>query len=222
MRFRVDSASGSRLARALVKRPRVLLLDEPLAALDKKLREQMQLELKRLQSELAITFVVVTHDQDEALVMADRIGVMSEGRIVQLDTPWSLYERPATRFVAEFIGTSNFLEGHMVDGGLAVSGLGVFEACGEVPIGAKGILALRPERVQLCATTSRPPGNALAGTVADIAYHGQDMSIHVAVPSMKRPLLARVSAADDNATGLGKGQPVWCAWRAEHGRLLAE
>ena len=103
------------LARALVKRPRVLLLDEPLAALDKKLRGAMQLELKRLQHEVGITFVVVTHDQEEALVMADRMAVLKDGRLLQCDTPHEIYERPADRFVADFIGVMNFCEGPSVN-----------------------------------------------------------------------------------------------------------
>src|SRR3712207_6804325 len=109
-------------SRALVNRPRALLLDEPLGALDLKLRQQMQVELKRIQREVGITFVYVTHDQGEALTMSDRIAVMESGRIDQLGTPREVYERPATRFVAGFIGTSNLLSGRVesVDGGLAV------------------------------------------------------------------------------------------------------
>ncbi|MEX0697353.1 MAG: ATP-binding cassette domain-containing protein, partial [Dongiaceae bacterium] len=116
------------LARALVKRPRVLLLDEPLAALDKKLRGEMQLELKRLQHETGITFLVVTHDQEEALVMADRIALLQDGRIAQLGTPRDLYERPANRFAAGFIGTMNLFAGRLAAGGVAVDGLGLLPA----------------------------------------------------------------------------------------------
>src|SRR3712207_6785756 len=109
-------------SRALVNRPRALLLDEPLGALDLKLRQQMQIELKRIQREVGITFVYVTHDQGEALTMSDRIAVMHAGVIEQLGTPREIYERPATRFVAGFIGTSNIVEGHVesTDGGLAL------------------------------------------------------------------------------------------------------
>ena len=113
------------LARALVKRPRLLLLDEPLAALDKKLRQQMQLELKRLQHEVGITFVLVTHDQEEALVMADRIALMDRGRVVQLGSPREIYDRPVNLFAADFIGAMNILEGRAAPGGLAVPGLGL-------------------------------------------------------------------------------------------------
>src|SRR5688572_24324148 len=110
------------LARSLVKRPRVLLLDEPLAALDKKLRGETQFELKRLQHEVGITFVVVTHDQEEALVMADRMAVLRDGRLLQCDTPHEIYERPADRFVADFIGVMNFVEGRFAARGVEVAG----------------------------------------------------------------------------------------------------
>jgi spermidine/putrescine transport system ATP-binding protein len=118
------------LARALVTQPSVLLLDEPLGALDLKLRQQMQLELKKLQRELAITFLYVTHDQEEALTMSDRLAVMNQGRVVQVGTPQEIYERPATRFVADFIGESNFLEGRVVawDGKKALVQIGSLSA----------------------------------------------------------------------------------------------
>ena len=109
------------LARAIVKRPKLLLLDEPLAALDRKIRGQMQTELKRLQHEVGITFVVVTHDQDEAMSMADRVAVMNDGRVEQLASPTELYEHPASRFVADFIGSTNLLDGTVADGGIALA-----------------------------------------------------------------------------------------------------
>ena len=116
------------MARALVKRPRMLLLDEPLAALDKQLRTQMQLELKRMQHEIGITFLVVTHDQEEALVMADRVAVMNKGRVEQLATPHALYETPRNRFVAGFIGAMNFIPGRAVSNGIEVAGNGLLAA----------------------------------------------------------------------------------------------
>ena len=133
-----DQLSGGQkqrvaLARALVKRPRVLLLDEPLAALDRKLRGAMQLELKRLQHEVGITFIIVTHDQEEALVMSDRMAVLRDGRLLQCDTPHEIYERPADRFVADFIGVMNFASGRIVPGGIEVGGT---RLSGDVPAGA--------------------------------------------------------------------------------------
>jgi len=145
------------LARALVRRPKILLLDEPMSALDAKLREAMQIELKRLHDQIGLTFVMVTHDQTEALVMSDRIVVMEAGRIVQIGAPAELYERPETPYVANFIGTSNMIEGSVMD----VAGNTVRVRCGGVDIGAtvragapaKGdtvTLAIRPEKVRLC------------------------------------------------------------------------
>ena len=159
------------LARALVNRPRLLLLDEPLGALDLKLRKQMQLELKRIQHEVGITFVHVTHDQEEAMTMADRIVVMNSGRIEQQGTPTELYERPATAFVASFLGVSNLLGGRvlsdervrLVDGTeVAVPRQALGGRRGDVAIG------IRPEKI-------RPDGsepNVLSGTVAESAYIG--------------------------------------------------
>ena len=147
------------LARALVGRPRVLLLDEPLGALDLKLREQMQVELKELQREVGITFVFVTHDQQEALTMSDRIAVFDQGRIQQVGTPAEIYERPATPFVASFVGTSNLLEG---------------ESAQRV-VGTPGIYSIRPEKIRVLkesAEADQPDHATATGTVADVVYLG--------------------------------------------------
>ena len=221
-----DQLSGGQrqrvaLARALVKRPRVLLLDEPLGALDKKLREQMQLELKRLQHEVGITFIIVTHDQEEALVMADRVALMKDGRIEQLGAPEALYENPASRFVAGFIGVTNFFEGHVAPGGITLNGHGLLK--GAVPdgieTGATAAVAVRPERLALSAEA--PGGaNAVKGEIAEIAYRGQDLQVHVTAEGVERRVMVRISAADENAQNFRTGQPVWCTWNPEHGRIL--
>jgi spermidine/putrescine transport system ATP-binding protein len=169
------------------------LLDEPLGALDLKLRKAMQLELKGLNREVGATFIYVTHDQEEALTMSDRIAVMSEGRILQLGTPTEIYERPRNRFVADFIGQTNFLEGALVriDGEFAeveLPGAGVVR--GRVPPDERPagtvVVAVRPERVALDAdlpTETIPAGwNRLAGTVADVIYLGTHTQIVVALP----------------------------------------
>jgi ABC-type Fe3+/spermidine/putrescine transport system ATPase subunit len=220
------------LARALVKRPRVLLLDEPLAALDKKLREQMQLELKRLQQETGITFLVVTHDQEEALVMADRIALLNHGRIAQLDTPKTLYERPATRFVADFIGVTNFLPGRLVaTDTVDVPGIGSFRGVapvgGTAQAGAAAALAIRPERVRVALAKTaglgdKPGGGQLAGRVKSVAYMGQDLMIHVAVAGLDAPLIARVGAGSALAGVVAEGVELFCDWPAEHARVLVD
>jgi putative spermidine/putrescine transport system ATP-binding protein len=147
------------LARALVGRPRVLLLDEPLGALDLKLREQMQVELKELQREVGITFVFVTHDQEEALTMSDRIAVFHQGRIEQVGTPAEVYERPASPFVASFVGTSNLLEG---------------EAAHRI-VGTPGTYSIRPEKIRILkesADADLPEHTSATGTVAEVVYLG--------------------------------------------------
>jgi spermidine/putrescine transport system ATP-binding protein len=163
------------LARALAPRPKVLLLDEPLSALDLKLRKEMQGELKRLQLETGITFVFVTHDQEEALTMSDRIGVMSGGRILQIGTPREIYAHPTNRFVADFIGETNFLSAR-VRGGKAVFGGGV-----EVPLSRPAAdgdvtIAIRPEHMRL---VPRGMAGALMATVSHAVYFGTDSHIHL-------------------------------------------
>jgi spermidine/putrescine transport system ATP-binding protein len=163
------------LARALATAPRVLLLDEPLSALDLKLRTEMQVELKRLQTEVGITFVFVTHDQHEALTMSDRMAVMQGGRILQIGTPEQIYETPANRFVADFIGDTNLLDAERLDATrfrLACGGELEVEDAGN---GAAIALAVRPERAALAS----PEGAALAGVIEHISYLGTDTTYHL-------------------------------------------
>ncbi|MEU1732863.1 ATP-binding cassette domain-containing protein [Streptosporangium sp. NPDC020145] len=173
---RPDRLSGGQrqrvaLARAIVKRPRLLLLDEPLSALDKKVRAEMQLELKRLQHEVGITFVVVTHDQEEAMSLADRIAVLSAGRVEQVDAPVTLYERPATPFVAGFVGANNLFTGTACAGGLTCEGVGVLAGPDGLPEGAAALLAVRPERIRLTEVAepvAPDPGDAVESTVESV------------------------------------------------------
>ena len=146
------------LARAIVKRPRLLLLDEPLSALDRKVREEMQLELKRLQHEVGITFVVVTHDQEEAMSMADRIAVMRRGRLEQLDGPVDLYERPGSLFVARFIGSNDLFEGVATDGGVDVAGVGLLPATSVTLAAGHARVAGHPPRARPGARARGPRG----------------------------------------------------------------
>jgi spermidine/putrescine transport system ATP-binding protein/putrescine transport system ATP-binding protein len=210
------------LARALDKRPRLLLLDEPLAALDKKLRDQMRLELKRLQHETGITFLIVTHDQEEALVMADRIALMNQGRIAQLGSPRALYEEPANRFVADFIGLMNLIEGRAAPGGLAAQGLDrVLPAAeGGLPAGTPASLAIRPERIRVRPGTPTASGDGLAGRVESVAYLGQDLILHVRVAGLARPLVARLGAGQESLPEMTEGAAVACEWTKERARLL--
>jgi len=202
------------LARALVNKPSVLLLDEPLGALDRKLRQEMQIELKLLQNQLGITFVFVTHDQEEALSMSDRIAVMLDGRVEQLNGPNEIYENPSSAFVAGFIGQNNFLDGVLAgDGQLHADGVTVVahrEGAGTAP-GRPGLAAVRPEAITI--TGEEPPSgpNQLAGTLAGISHLGD--VIQYVVISGTREVLVRLPR--HNAPRLAAGQPVWCSWPAE-------
>ena len=178
------------LARALVLEPDILLLDEPLGAIDLKLRKEMQLELKALNQQLGTTFVYVTHDQEEALTMSDRIAVMDSARVAQLGTPAEIYENPRTAFVAKFIGESNFFEGRAARaaGGewvVSRSGGGSFRVLDHPGLreGAPVRIAVRPEWMDVCRPDAAPPGeNALGGTIRDVIYLGETMHVIVAVP----------------------------------------
>ncbi|WP_449657706.1 ABC transporter ATP-binding protein [Streptomyces acidicola] len=208
------------IARALIGRPSLLLLDEPLGALDKKLRAEMQLELKKIQREVGVTFVTVTHDQEEALTMSDRIAVMHGGRVIQVGTPEQIYERPATRFVAEFIGTSNFLTGKADGAGLRVEGLGT------VPLPAGGFsgaghLAVRPENVRICSgEAALPPGwAALPATLQQVVYLGSATRYHLALAD-GGAFVAETHGAE--TAGLSAGGQVWAHWDPRASRFLAE
>jgi spermidine/putrescine transport system ATP-binding protein len=175
------------LARALVNRPHVLLLDEPLGALDLKLRKQLQIELKRVQAEVGITFVYVTHDQEEALTMSDRIAVMNRGKVEQLGSPEELYERPTTRFVADFIGTTNLLTGAVetADAASALIRLEGGESCvvagGGLAVGATVELSVRPESILIKASNGSSPAGPepIRGQVEQVAYLGGNVQYQV-------------------------------------------
>ncbi len=178
------------LARALVFRPRLLLLDEPLSALDKKLRGELQLELKSLHERVGLTFIYVTHDQEEALSMSDRVAILHRGRLIQVGTPGELYERPATRFVADFLGRSNFIRGRVTErraGGFRYSagGHGFAQADGSLPAGAEEVLiALRPEKIDIAAAAAAAAANALPGRIASWSYHGTSFQLVVATQGL--------------------------------------
>jgi putrescine transport system ATP-binding protein len=229
-----DQLSGGQrqrvaLARALVKRPRVFLLDEPLAALDKKLREDTQFELMDLQTRLGLTFIIVTHDQEEAMTMADRIGVMNQGRLVQVASPAEIYEQPNSRWVADFIGDVNLIEGHVVATGpdettvATASGRLRAAPSAAVKTGSTVWIALRPEKIRI---SLQPPNgvtdNTIAGTVSDIGYLGDISLYKVRLDSGQ---MMKASAA--NLTRLlerpiGWDARVWLSWPPDAGVVLTK
>jgi spermidine/putrescine ABC transporter ATP-binding subunit len=215
------------LARALIKRPKVLLLDEPLSALDRKLREEMQLELVRLQQEVGITFVIVTHDQEEALSMADRIAVMDRGRILQIARPDELYEQPNCRMVADFIGTTNLFPGRVLGAGarglrLAAEGLGELELAGDGAAAGEVGIAVRPEKVSI--GRERPEGDviALAGTVAQVAYFGDYSHVYVETGAGLRITCYRTNRSRREFAPLAVGDACWVSWLPADCILLTE
>jgi spermidine/putrescine transport system ATP-binding protein len=213
------------LARALVNRPRALLLDEPLGALDLKLRQSMQLELKRIQREVGITFIYVTHDQAEALTMSDRIAVMNNGLVEQVAPPQEVYERPATAFVAGFIGTSNLISGHLTsaDAGTGVLDLGDGQRVtvplrGSHRVGAGVELTVRPEKITL-TTGPADTASRLRGTVREVVYLGTSTSYTVDTATGAQMTVFQPNdgtAAVDPA----RGDTVWLSWATAHSYLL--
>jgi spermidine/putrescine transport system ATP-binding protein len=217
------------LARALVNRPRALLLDEPLGALDLKLRQAMQLELKRIQREVGITFVYVTHDQEEALTMSDRLVVMDAGRIEQLGNPRELYEHPATRFVANFIGTSNILTGRLERRGdiWALAGLGPDERVlvanpGHVQPGEDVELAVRPEKIVLRTEQDPPPPDrsALRAKVDEVVYLGTSTQYRTVTDAGTAVAVYRQNASATPGAEVLTGQVGWLEWLPEHTYVL--
>ena len=215
------------LARALVNRPNVLLLDEPLGALDLKLRKALQIELKRVQSEVGITFVYVTHDQEEALTMSDRIAVMSHGKIEQLGTPEELYERPRTRFVADFIGTTNLLTG-AVEAADATAGTALVRLTGgdtcvvagtDMAIGRTVELSVRPESILIKASNGAAPAgpDPIRGSVEQVAYLGGNVQYQVRTNGG----LAITALAPKTVQRLQVGSDVDLVWPPTEALVLA-
>ena len=215
------------LARALVKRPRALLLDEPLGALDLKLRQAMQVELKRIQREVGITFVYVTHDQGEALTMSDRIAVMNDGLVEQLASPREIYEHPATRFVAGFIGTSNLLTGTVtrIAGTDAVLEVSEQErivvplrgiAIGE---GSELELTVRPEKIELTSERPPPGGCALRGTVTEVVYLGTSTNFSVSTSTGADMVVFQQNSASARSVA-ERGDRIWLSWQPQHSYLI--
>jgi len=217
------------LARALIKVPDVLLLDEPLGALDLKLRKEMQIELKALQQKVGITFIYVTHDQEEALTMSDRIAVMSKGKVMQVGTPVEIYERPNCRFVADFIGESNFFQGKVVsvDGTRAqvhipalnveLSGL----LTGELVSGQEATISIRPEKIRLSDQPALNQ-NSFSGTIVNSTYIGSDTHVFLDVGgvSVKAWEMNKISTLDPRAY-YGVGQQVWITLFPENTLVMA-
>jgi spermidine/putrescine transport system ATP-binding protein len=214
------------LARALVNHPRALLLDEPLGALDLRLRKQLQIELKRIQQEVGITFVHVTHDQEEAMTMADRIAVMNEGRIEQIGQPAELYERPRTAFVAGFLGVSNLIQVDVENGGTVRLPDGstarvpedlLNGSTGQVRIG------IRPEKVRVRSASDPPEPNAnrLAGTVRDVSYIGVSTQYVIDTPTGQE-LVAIAQNTGRDGRHLSAGESVQVLWDPEHTFVITD
>jgi putative spermidine/putrescine transport system ATP-binding protein len=197
------------LARALVNRPRVLLLDEPLGALDLKLREEMQIELKAIQTEVGITFIYVTHDQEEALTMSDRLAVFNKGRIEQVGSPADVYERPATAFVAGFVGTSNLLRG---DAARAI-------------VGSDGTFTVRPEKIHMTEPGS-PVGadeSTASGNIRSVVYLGSDTRYIVALEAGGELVVTQQNLATSSMEALAQqGKAVRLTWKRQHNFPVAD
>jgi len=228
-----DQMSGGQrqrvaLARALVKRPKVLLLDEPLSALDAKLRDEMRLELTRLQETVGITFIIVTHDQDEALSMASRIAVMDKGAVQQIAMPSELYEHPANRFIADFIGKVNLIDAKVLGSkGKFITcdakGIGKLELKAGKPASATVTIAIRPEKLKISKAEPKASGLIkIEGRVRDVAYYGD--TSHVVVEA-KGGLDLSVNLHNDRregGSGVERGEKVWVHWSPKDSIVLTE
>lgn len=216
------------LARALIKQPKVLLLDEPLGALDKKLREETQFELVSLQERLGVTFVVVTHDQEEAMTLSTRIGVMQAGRIEQIGEPHEIYEFPQNRFVADFIGSVNMLEGRVIEDDADQMAMRCDEGgCTiRVPHGVSCVpnqtlwYALRPEKLQLARGHGAPQDNTMLGVVDDIAYFGNISRYRIRLDTGRMIDAAQINATREPGHEITWGDPVTVTWSGGAGVVL--
>ncbi len=227
-----DELSGGQrqrvaLARALIKKPKVLLLDEPLGALDKKLREQMQLELRDLQREVGITFVFVTHDQEEALTMSDRIAVMNYGKALEIEEPAYLYEKPKTQFCADFLGTMNFFKGQVTDIGngsatVKTDDMGTIVSRGpnmDFNTGDTVMVAVRPENVEI--SMEEVGGTGHRGKVRASAFLGDRAHVYVNVDGRSEPVLTAMQNLGGAASRMGtEDHDVWLHWSEEAAILL--
>jgi ABC-type Fe3+/spermidine/putrescine transport system ATPase subunit len=215
------------LARALVKRPKVLLLDEPLSALDAKLREAMRLELVRLQHTVGITFIIVTHDQDEALSMADRIAVMEGGRVRQVAPPAELYEFPNSRFVADFIGKMNLFAAKVAGTGadglqLDVAGLERIAVPDDGAARGDIAIAVRPEKIRIDAEAPAAGRIGLRGTVTEVAYYGSESTVFLD-NATGTPIIVNVTNEARRATPtVAVGDNLWLSWAPADTLVLAE
>jgi putative spermidine/putrescine transport system ATP-binding protein len=218
------------LARALVVEPALLLLDEPLGALDKALRQSMQVELRALQQRLGVTTVMVTHDQDEALTMADRIVIMRDGQIEQVGEPAEVYQRPVSRFVAGFLGASNFLRGRVVNASngellVDVPRGPIVSVAASRPIGSEVTVALRPEALTIESTASdsgeRVP-NTTPAIIEQIIYHGFATHLHLRMPNDELLIAFEQNRASSDHSAIRPGMRVYACWGAESGQIVRD
>ena len=216
------------LARSLAKAPKLLLLDEPLGALDRKLREETQFELMDIQEKLGTTFVIVTHDQEEAMTVASRVAVMDEGRIVQVDTPDRIYESPNSVYVADFIGDANFIEGTAAPRPEGLAAVDWAEgqppligmAGGEISEGARCTLAIRPEKIAISQERPEDRNNVLQGTILDIGYLGNVSTYHVKLPGGQVIKAQTANTRRIARRGLTWEDEVWLSWTDTAGLVL--
>jgi putrescine transport system ATP-binding protein len=215
------------LARSVAKRPKVLLLDEPLGALDKKLREETQFELMDLQQNLGLTFVIVTHDQEEAMTMADRIAILDKGEVMQVATPPEIYEAPRSRYVASFVGNINMFEGTVgekrgaavaieLPGGSTI----LSEGGGDAPVGTEVAFAIRPEKIAVSSTPPASAVNLLEGEIYDLAYLGDMTVYHVRLAGGQVVKASALNAARVTADPLTWNDKAWVSFRPDAGVVL--
>ncbi|MEM7224572.1 MAG: ABC transporter ATP-binding protein [Pseudomonadota bacterium] len=215
------------LARALIKQPKLLLLDEPLGALDKKLRENTQFELMKIQEDLGITFMVVTHDQEEAMTLSTRIGVMDVGEIVQTGTPGEIYEHPKSRHIANFVGSVNLFDGNITEDqpdhvrvDSKEAGCTLYISHGmDAAVGARVSVAVRPEKIKISREKPTSEENATTGQVDDVAYMG-NLSIYRVTLASGKTVQVTLPNLDRNTEQFGSEEPVYLSWKPNSGVVL--